>query len=130
MQILQLQSFITSFLTSDDVTSLSVVFIGDFRLAAPSFAIINSTLKFFEDAKALGKFSDEYQVNTRFSEGHKFLEIIKKWDHYPKSWLCPKINKVLSSNRFRCLNCQLVMAQSYCRLIFSETLLTYFKLFY
>jgi hypothetical protein len=59
---------------------------GDFRFTAPKLnsPIITSTLKFFDDAKALGKVSNDYIINTTFSGGHAFLEIIKTWDHYPK----------------------------------------------
>jgi hypothetical protein len=59
---------------------------GDFDHTAPKLnsPIITSTLKLFDDARALGKVSDDYKINTTFAGGHAFLEIIKTWDHYQK----------------------------------------------
>lgn len=70
--------------------SIGISFIGDFREVPPNNATIDAALRFFDDAAALGKITEEYQINAhmdvRESEapGEAFMKIIRTWPRYKK----------------------------------------------
>ena len=66
---------------------MSIAFIGNFETELPSPSMVDAALRFFDDALALGKLTEDYKIHARqdFSSagpGNAFMNIIRLWPRY------------------------------------------------
>lgn len=71
--------------------SLGISFIGYFQDVPPKNITIEAALKFFDDAMALGKISEDYKINAmmdfrdNLEPGEAFMKIIRLWPRYSRT---------------------------------------------